>query len=367
VQKLFGMSALKASQWHWLMVIGYRIAICLPFFALAAMPTANASQCSHVYLTSLADWPSHRVNLSEAVDQRRNEELAKGPYDIEDRGKLAASRDYQNQLDQVRSGLFKTTDPGRYESVFYPLMGSDITLPLRIFPNVKTIVTIDQVPFVRREPGKEISLGIHDPIVGPWRAAIDIQRDGQVAPRILGALLSEFPKAQILDITLYDGPSERTENQTPPTSAVVHFDLHDGVGIRQLIYIHHSLPSLSRKSPPDQKISDLVSAHHPQVAVLKASMGIAKYTQLENLVLENVKAQRGLILEGLAEDIRAVGGGPEGRTPEFSPEFQETKRPNQPTIKTLPNLHPGGKSYIIPNIPFGYDAGVLVTDFNDRK
>ncbi len=365
------MSGFQHPRRHWLSKVGYKLAICLTFFAVSEVPAWGANQCSQIYRATLSDWPSHHLNLSRARDHRQNEDLTKKPYDIEDRGQLASALEYQNQLNQIRSGLLRSTNPDRYDSIFYPLMGTDITLPLRIFPKVKTIITIDQVPFLKREQDQTAShaasLDIHDPISGPWRAAIDIQRDGQVAPRILGALLTEFPKAKILDIRLYDGPGERTESEARPTSAIVSFDLQDGVGVRQLIYIHHHLRFVSRKAPPDRKISDLVSTYKPQVAVLKASMGIAKYTALGNMVLENIKSQKGLILEGLAEDLRARGGHHDIRTPEFSPEFQDSKNQMNPNTKTLEDLHPEAMSYVIPGVPFGYDSGVLVTDFDKKK
>ena len=136
------------------------------------------------------------------------------------------------------------------------------------------------------------------------------------------------------------------------------FFLQDGIGERQLIYLNESVPRSGDQEI--QRILERAWNYSPQVSIFKASVGIAKENGsihmgfLGRNVMDRMKSQHGLILEGTALEVSVAAGSGEYYKPEFSDYFN---------TKQLPTLHPGGRSYIIPEIEFGYGKGILVTDF----
>ena len=362
------MDSIRRYGWSQAQNIVKLLVICISLFVAGGSANASEPLCASVLQKTVPLFGQgsvrHSIDLTRLKDERQPEAINEDsrPDQINYQlGSLVPFENYVQELGVIHNEMENHhTHNEKIDAVFYPLMGTDIALPLLVFPNAKTVVTIDRMPFLPIETARDNSpIPIKSARGGAWRAAVDITKESSVASRLLGALFETYPKVRILGLDIIEEKDSGNFRQEVVTaSAILRFDLGDGKGERSLVYINESVTRI-----PEQigSLLDRVWRLNPQAAIFKASMGLAKgggysgppqYFGVK--VIQQMKQQNGVILEGLSTEVMGAGGYKGRYDAELSGPLQA-----QPEL----TLHDHRLSYILPNHKFGYDVGVLVTDF----
>lgn len=266
-------------------------------------------------------------------------------------------RDLSDLPAQLKAG---GTDTSRIESVLYPFFGTDIGLPLKLFPRVKQIIAAD--PMGLFPPSTLANLRIHaqDPLGGAWRDMSHIRAETATGPRILGGILDFAADAEILHVHLFQSPLSGG-GSLDRVSGIIDFDLHDGIGPRRLTYIAAALPdarSARSNSLNDYEIVSAMFRSKPQAVIIKASFGYFANHPLRDVIIEKIRRQNGIIVEGLAYSPSAARRVSETGT-YMTELFKSISAEN-----SRPHAYTRGRSQVVTGIPFGYSNGALVTDFS---
>ena len=121
------------------------------------------------------------------------------------------------------------------DTIFYPFAGFDSFTPAMLFPNAKTIVTLDMQPFASKT--NKASEFVATPYFGKsgFEHIFTVMSKPQISVAIVSGLLGAFPGVRILSVLEF-----RMKNfeGKETSNGVIEYDLGPGTPKRQYIHLH---------------------------------------------------------------------------------------------------------------------------------
>lgn len=228
-------------------------------------------------------------------------------------------------------------------TVFYPFVGTDAALALRLFPQASSYVFLDQRPFLSADyqatvPTLRGIFGFHS--MRGWRAEDEINTtDKFLGPRILGNLKQAWPDLTIEQITLYE--NNRMNRYAPDVHAVIEISGGPVAEHRQIHFIQGKIPSRADIQMPGDWKEWIHSLRDIEAVIIKAANGkISEKTlhpEFREILVDSLSRSKGVLVSGFSQA---------SSDPEFSlPEKEYARTWSQDFY----------------NYPFGYGNRVRVT------
>lgn len=189
------------------------------------------------------------------------------PYEIDvDRRSISelqthANVSVSNQAARDIAKILKQRNDDQVETVVYPSAGYDAGTAFTIFANARTVIGIDQHPFIERGTflvRAEIPPDIGDMFTQGFEVSRQSDEAG-MAPAILGSLAANLPGFRLRRLM--------TVSQNNGQHGWIEFDLGEGTPTRKYIHIDHTIPL----TPP---ISEWAPKLEYQGLLIKGAMTI---------------------------------------------------------------------------------------------
>jgi hypothetical protein len=217
-------------------------------------------------------------------------------HDVQEREEFLK---YFPSIDRIRAEIDRRFGSfPQVRTVFYPLSGTD-PIAARLFTQASVFIALDKQPFFGlSEKGFSSRPGLG----GAFRWLQDVEREGALGPRLLGALQEAVPGFHLRRLAIF-GNSESI-------NGLIEYDQGEGTPIRQYVHIQGSVPSRKTKDFHPWWMSEL-SRLKPQALIVKGSMSFLKANKCQpefrQTLLGWLKEAQGLILEGFAMDRNSRG------------------------------------------------------------
>jgi hypothetical protein len=210
---------------------------------------------------------------------QRKDALALNRRTVWDSGTAVSPQAYDKLRTQAEAKLGSFSN---VKTVFYPLSGYDAGAPFRLFPQARTIIGLDNHPFLPERVTGQIE---YSPVpLQNFAFFGDIDRLKYVGPAIIGALAHAVPNFRLRAVKqqqtteLQLGTTEPTHfdlnkaKNEKAVHAVVEFDTGPGTALRR--YVHLNATLLGGGRDRGAWWWKLVDRARPQAVVVKGAEGV---------------------------------------------------------------------------------------------
>ncbi len=286
-------------------MIHLRLIIISSFFLVFAFQHAKAlpaTSCQSL-LSSIYEehfrWPVNLLQFQRILDPMRKQKSVVQELD---------QQTLINSINRIKKTLIQH-NPDRYltiKTIFYPLGGNDILYPLILFENAKTIILMDENPFLNFPDYEKLKQSRRFPVLNSYftryRHIGEIQLDGSMGARILGYLLHLYPELKLHTIHTYysNGLNNKKSNQL---SGMIEYSVPGETQQRRIIFIQHFLKTYDfKENLQGHWVRSLFESQPIDAIVIKAAMSLFMQPNPNTLeIMKRLRQSGGYLIYGQGE------------------------------------------------------------------